>query len=71
MAAGQTRLEGAKFRSNDECRQLKTRGWLARCRWLKSTRLDGKTRHRLDRLIAELEREDQRNSENRYKGRFG
>lgn len=47
--------------------------WLVRCRWLKSTRLDENTRHRLDRLIADIERdiEDQRDFENRYNGRFG
>jgi hypothetical protein len=41
--------------------------WLARCRWLKSTRLDENTRRRLDLLIADLERdiEDQRDFENR------
>jgi hypothetical protein len=45
--------------------------WLARCRWLKSTRLDEKTRLRLDLLIADLERdiEDQRD-ERRYERRW-
>jgi hypothetical protein len=42
--------------------------WLARCRWLKSTRLDDNTRRRLELLITDLERdiEDQRDFENRY-----
>jgi hypothetical protein len=46
--------------------------WLARCRWLQTTRLDQHTRERLDRLITDLERdiEDQRDFENSYR-RFG
>ena len=48
------------------CQKLEE--WLARCRWLKSTRLDEHTQHRLDLLIADLEHDlkDQREFENRY-----
>jgi hypothetical protein len=53
-------------------RQQKLERWLARCRWLQSTRLDEKTRQRLERLIADLERdiEDQKDFESRYR-RYG
>jgi hypothetical protein len=33
----------------------KLEDWLARCRWLETTRLDDHTRSRLDRLIVDLE----------------
>jgi hypothetical protein len=39
----------------DHLRKLED--WLARCRWLATTRLDDHTRSRLDRLIADLERD--------------
>jgi hypothetical protein len=53
-------------------RQQQLERWLARCRWLQSTRLDDKTRQRLERLIADLERdvEDQKDFESRYR-RYG
>jgi hypothetical protein len=63
-------------------RSQKLEEWLARCRWLQSTRLDHNTRQRLERLIADLETtarsvlklkrdiEDQIDFENRYR-RFG
>lgn len=35
----------------------KLEDWLARCRWLTTTRLDDATRSRLDRLIIDLERD--------------
>jgi O-methyltransferase involved in polyketide biosynthesis len=35
----------------------KLEDWLARCRWLATTRLDDHTRARLDRLIRDLERD--------------
>lgn len=35
----------------------KLEDWLARCRWLATTRLDDRTRSRLDRLIGELEQD--------------
>jgi hypothetical protein len=35
----------------------KLEDWLARCRWLATTRLDDHTRSRLDRLIGELEQD--------------
>ncbi|MGC2809821.1 MAG: hypothetical protein WA303_05525 [Bradyrhizobium sp.] len=31
--------------------------WLARCRWLETTRLDDHTRSRLERLIIDLEQD--------------
>jgi hypothetical protein len=50
----------------------KLENWLTRCRWLQATWLDENTRQRLERLIADLERdlEDQRDFESRYR-RFG
>jgi hypothetical protein len=68
-----TRLEGANTAQTMSVGSQKLEEWLARCRWLKSTRLDENTRDRLNRLIADLERdiEDQRDFENRYNGRFG
>jgi hypothetical protein len=50
----------------------KLEDWFARCRWLQTRRLDQHTRERLDRLIADLERdiEDQQDFENSYR-RFG
>jgi hypothetical protein len=53
-------------------RSQKLEEWLARCRWLQSTRLDHNTRQRLEGLIADLQRdiEDQIDFENRYR-RFG
>jgi hypothetical protein len=53
-------------------RQEQLERWLARCRWLQTTRLDDKTRERLERLIADLERdvEDQKDFESRYR-RYG
>jgi hypothetical protein len=53
-------------------RQQQLERWLARCRWLQTTRLDDNTRARLERLIADLERdiEDQRDFESRYR-RYG
>jgi hypothetical protein len=67
------RLEGANTAQTMSVGSQKLEEWLVRCRWLKSTRLDENTRHRLDRLIADIERdiEDQRDFENRYNGRFG
>jgi hypothetical protein len=46
---------------------IKLEEWLARCRWLKSTRLDEQTQQRLDQLVADLERdlEVQKEFENR------
>ena len=35
----------------------KVEDWLARCRWLATTKLDDRTRNRLDRLISTLERD--------------
>ena len=35
----------------------KLEDWLARCRWLKTTRLDDDTRSQLDRLITDLEQD--------------
>jgi len=35
----------------------KLEDWLARCRWLTTTRLDDATRSRLDRLIINLEQD--------------
>jgi hypothetical protein len=35
----------------------KLEDWLARCRWLTTTRLDDATRARLDRLIINLEQD--------------
>ena len=35
----------------------KVEDWLARCRWLATTKLDESTRARLDRLIIALEKD--------------
>ena len=35
----------------------KVEDWLARCRWLATTKLDDRTRARLDRLILALEKD--------------
>ena len=35
----------------------KVEDWLARCRWLATTKLDESTRDRLDRLILALEKD--------------
>jgi hypothetical protein len=35
----------------------KVEDWLARCRWLATTKLDDRTRARLDRLIRTLEQD--------------
>ncbi len=35
----------------------KLEDWLARCRWLATTRLDDNTRSQLDRLITDLEQD--------------
>jgi hypothetical protein len=35
----------------------KVEDWLARCRWLATTKLDDRTRVRLDRLIRTLEQD--------------
>ena len=42
------------MRSDD---RRKLEDWLARCRWLTTTRLDHHTRSRLDRLIIDLEQD--------------
>ena len=42
------------MRSDD---RRKLEDWLARCRWLTTTRLDDHTRSRLDRLIIDLEQD--------------
>jgi hypothetical protein len=35
----------------------KVEDWLARCRWLATTKLDDRTRDRLDRLVRTLEQD--------------
>ena len=35
----------------------KVEDWLARCRWLSTTKLDDRTRDRLDRLVRTLEQD--------------
>jgi hypothetical protein len=35
----------------------KIEDWLARCRWLATTKLDDRTRERLDRLVLALEKD--------------
>lgn len=47
-------MDGITMRSVD---RRKLEDWLARCRWLATTQLDGHTRSRLDRLIGELEQD--------------
>jgi hypothetical protein len=47
-------MDGITMRSVD---RRKLEDWLARCRWLATTRLDDHTRARLDRLIGELEQD--------------
>ncbi|MGH6703632.1 MAG: hypothetical protein ACRECG_09585 [Bradyrhizobium sp.] len=47
-------MDGITMRSVD---RRKLEDWLARCRWLATTRLDDHTRSRLDRLIGELEQD--------------
>ena len=42
------------MRSDD---RRKLEDWLARCRWLTTTRLDHHTRSRLDRLMIDLEQD--------------
>jgi hypothetical protein len=38
-------------------RRRKVEDWLARCRWLATTKLDDRTRDRLDRLVRTLEQD--------------
>jgi hypothetical protein len=47
-------MDGITMRSVD---RRKLEDWLARCRWLATTRLDDHKRSRLDRLIGELEQD--------------
>jgi hypothetical protein len=58
-----------KMRSVD---RQKVEDWLARCRWLATTKLDESTRARLDRLISTLEQDlEQDEAERLSQRRFG
>jgi O-methyltransferase involved in polyketide biosynthesis len=49
----------------------KVEDWLARCRWLTTTKLDDRTRERLDRLILALEQDLEEDEFERPQRRFG
>jgi O-methyltransferase involved in polyketide biosynthesis len=46
--------DGPTMRNID---RRKIEDWLARCRWLATTKLDDRTRDRLDRLVRTLEQD--------------
>jgi len=52
---------------NAERYRRKVEDWLARCRWLNTTKLDDGTRARLDRLIRTLEQDLEEDESSDYR----
>jgi O-methyltransferase involved in polyketide biosynthesis len=48
---------GAGMNTMRSIDRRKVEDWLARCRWLATTKLDDRTRDRLDRLVRTLEQD--------------